>query len=279
MKFDRYKFFDSVRKNLFAGKMTDAQVNGMEYKLQQWEQKPYSDDLRHLAYALATSYHETGTRMEPVREGFCETDQEARAYVKKHGYNYAEVDPVTGQVYYGRGDIQTTWAANYKKAGQALGYGDALYFNPEKMLEVKISADALYLGMTEGWYRASSDGRRQTLDRYFSVSNNVDDPYGAREIVNGDKSKVPSWSNGASIGNLIRVYHNRFLEALRASLSESEPEATPTPTPEPKPPQEAPSPGKEGSTEDEAVVNITVDIYRPKGVKVNVIVVDPGPED
>lgn len=252
--FNRDIFFNNVRDSLFAGKMTDAQVSGMGFKLQQWEEHPYSDDLRHLAYAFATSYHETGTRMEPVREGFCKTDAEARAYVKKHGYKYAEVDPVTNQVYYGRGDIQTTWADNYKKAGKELGYGDELYLTPEKMLNTKISADALYQGMAEGWYRASPDGDRQTLDRYFSHTR--DDAYGAREIVNGDKSKVPSWSHGVSIGNLIKGYHEKFLAALVASKQK--------PAPEPEP--------------EEKVVNIVIDVETPKGVRVNVTVLNPGPD-
>ena len=233
--FDRKTFFDSVRGSLFGGSLTQSQVDGMNYKLDQWEEKPYSDDLRHLAYPFATSYHETGALMVPVREGFAKTDAEARAYVKKHGYPYAAVDPVTGEVYYGRGDIQTTWSDNYKKAGKEIGLGDELYRNPERMLEPKISADCLYQGMDEGWYRGDSKGR-QTLARYFS--DKVDDAYGAREIVNGDKSKVPSWSGGVSIGNLIKGYHSKFLTALKAAATEHpepKPEPEPEPSPEPEP--------------------------------------------
>lgn len=238
MQFDRKIFFDSVRPSLFGGKLSQGQVDGMNFKLDVWCHAPYSDDLRHPAYCFATSYHETGQRMEPVREGFKETDAEARAYVKAQGYDYAAVDPVTGQVYYGRGDIQTTWADNYKKTSSRLGLSGSLdlYLYPEEILDDSISAAALFMGMWEGWYRSDSKGR-QTLKRYFSSS--VDDAYGAREIVNGDKSKIPSWSNGVSIGNLIKGYHLKFLTALQAAYLDEplppEPEPEPEPTPEPLP--------------------------------------------
>ena len=228
MPFDRKVFFDSVRPSLFGGSLSQGQVDGMNFKVDQWRDKMYSRDPRHAAYCFATSYHETGAMMVPVREGFCKTDAEAREYVRKNGYAYAEVDPVTGEVYYGRGDIQTTWSDNYKKSGQKTGRGDSLYLNPELMLDAKISADCLFQGMFEGWYRASSDGKRQTLIRYFN--DTTDDPYGAREIVNGDKSKVPSWSNGVSIGNLIKGYHNKFLTAIEEAWTEEIP-----PKPEPIP--------------------------------------------
>src|SRR4030095_6095943 len=165
--FDHTIFFNSVRPSLFGNSMTQEQVDGMNFKLDQWEEKPYSSDLRHPAYAFATSYHETGAMMVPVREGFCKSDEEARAYVKKHGYEYAKVDPITNQVYYGRGDVQTTWGDNYKKSGQEIGLGDQLYLHPDMMLNPKISADCMYQGMDEGWYRGDSKGR-QTLSRYFN---------------------------------------------------------------------------------------------------------------
>jgi putative chitinase len=229
MSFDRTVFFNSVRPSLFGGSLSQGQVDGMNFKIDQWRDKMYSRDPRTAAYCLATSYHETGAMMEPVREGFCKSDAEARAYVKKQGYEYAKVDPVTGEVYYGRGDIQTTWPENYKKAGQETGRGDDLYLNPEKMLDAKISADCLFQGMFDGWYRSDSKGK-QTLTRYFN--DTTDDPYGAREIVNGDKSKVPSWSNGVSIGKLIAGYHQKFLAAIEAAWTE---ELPPAPAPEAMP--------------------------------------------
>ena len=84
-------------------------------------------------------------------------------------------------------------------------------------LRADYAAAIMFVGMTEGWFRADRRGRRQTLARYFGGS--VDDPVGAREIINGDKSKIPSWSGGVSIGNLIKGYHIQFLAALEAAAA------------------------------------------------------------
>jgi hypothetical protein len=65
------------------------------------------------------------------------------------------------------------------------------------------------------------------MAKYFNAT--TDDPYTAREAVNGDKSKVPPWSKGVSIGNLIKGYHYDFLAALRAAAELGEPPPPPPP--------------------------------------------------
>src|SRR4051812_5513730 len=111
MPFNREVFFDKVRASLFAGKLSQGQVDGMNFDLDVWEARHAGEDIRWLAYCLASEYWEVGQRMQPVREGFKETDAEARKYVTAKGYPYAKPDAVTGEVYYGRGKIQNTWAA------------------------------------------------------------------------------------------------------------------------------------------------------------------------
>jgi hypothetical protein len=231
MPFDRKVFFDMVRKPLFGGKLSQEQVDGMEFDLAYWEAEHAGRDLRHLSYCLATEYHECGARMWPVREGFKETDAEARAYVSAQGYAYAVPDKTTGEVYYGRGKIQITWAENYIKASERLGLtGERdLYRHPDMALDLQIATDNLVLGMIEGWYRSDSKGK-QTLDRYFD--HDTDNAFGAREIVNGDKSKAPSWADGQTIGELIKGYHLNFLAGLEASWSDVAPDIKP-PQPEP----------------------------------------------
>jgi hypothetical protein len=226
MTFDRTVYFDSVRASLFGGSLSTDQVEGQEAILGEWELQgqlsgPPMTDLRWLAYMLATTYHETSQEMQPIEE-----------YGKGSGMEYGKPDPTTGYAYYGRGYVQLTWADNYKRATTELGLkGDSdLYWHPEMALDPQIAADTMFLGMRDGWFRKSSDGKPQTLDRWFSTT--VNDAYQAREIINGDKSKVPSWSNGVSIGNLIKGYHNKFLEALEASWSDSE--SAPVPEPEPQ---------------------------------------------
>jgi hypothetical protein len=203
--FSRKVFFDVVRANLFHGGMTQSQVDGMEAILAAWEANPRSDNLRHLSYPLATTAHETGFTMQPIEE-----------YGKGSGMEYGKVDPETGQTYYGRGYVQLTWRDNYARADQELGFsGDgSCEWQAENALDPETAAEVMFQGMEEGWFRSDSKGK-QTLERYFS--DTADDSYGAREIINGDKSKVPSWSGGVSIGNLIKGYHIDFLAALEAA--------------------------------------------------------------
>lgn len=189
--FDRKTFFDHVRPTLFNGAMTQQQVDGMNFKLGVWEAQPLSDDLRHIAYPFATSYHETAKRMWPIEE-----------YGRGAGMAYGIPDPITGQTYYGRGDVQLTWADNYKKATKELGLSGAndLYLHAAQALDPRISAEVMYKGMMDGWFTGNS------LPDYFN--NTKDDPVNARSIINTDVSK-----NGA----LVAGYHQKFLTAFQAA--------------------------------------------------------------
>ena len=100
---DREIFFDAVRDELFGGAMQQVQVDGMSVILAVWEYQgggtPMTDD-RWLAYMLATTYHETATRMWPIREYGSEN------YLKSKPY----------YPYFGRGFVQLTWEENYRNA-------------------------------------------------------------------------------------------------------------------------------------------------------------------
>jgi hypothetical protein len=218
MTIDRKIFFDTIKKKPFPGKLTQQQVDGMSFKLDVFERDFYWDDLRWLANCFAQGYHETSATMWPIEE-----------YGKGGSAAYAKKDPETGQTYYGRGDIQLTWRDNYKRADKELGLtGErSCEWHAENALDPEISAAVMFQGMSKGWFRTNSAGAAQTLQLYFNDTR--DDPFGAREIVNGDKNKVPSWSNGVSIGNLIKGYHQNFLAALQAAFIE-----VPYPEPEPE---------------------------------------------
>lgn len=239
MKFDREVYFDSVRSSLF-GALTQQQVDGQNGILAAWEKYvPASTDLRYLAYMLATSMHETASTMWPIEE-----------YGKGQGSEYGKPAGPYAQIYYGRGFVQLTWWDNYKRADKEMGWtGDkSCEKNADLQLQPEWAAPTMYLGMTEGWFRTSG-GKPETLSRYFNTT--TDDPYGAREIINGDKTKVPSWSNGVSIGNLIKGYHYDFLAALQNAARKD-------PTPEPTPTQ----------------LEVVVEIKAPPGVKVTVNVAE-----
>lgn len=218
MPFELKTFFDKVRKPLFAGSLTEQQVKGMEHKLRVWDELYGGEDLRWCANALAQGYHETGGKMWPIEE-----------IGRGKGKKYGVPDPVTGGIYYGRGDIQQTWADNYKRVDKELGLteGQSTYRNPHNMLDPDISARAMYIGMVEGWYTGKK------LPDYFNGTRN--DIFNARDIVNGDKNLIPKWSGGKKIGTLIEGYHKHFLAALEASYRPLE-VVPPAPAPdEPEP--------------------------------------------
>ena len=204
---DRKIFFDSVRPKPFGNKLSQGQVDGMEAILDAWEEDYNLWDLRWLAYALATTYHETSGTMLPIEEY-----QGAEA-------SYGQPDPETKQCYYGRGYVQLTHRTNYARADTELNLegDDSCEWHAENALDPEIASEVMFTGMRDGWFRSDSEGK-QTLQRYFNDTR--DDPFGAREIINGDKNKVPSWSNGVSIGNLIKSYHMSFLAALTAAYIE-----------------------------------------------------------
>ena len=110
--------------------------------------------------------------------------------------------------------MQLTWRDNYKKATQKLGLnaGDDLEWHADRALDLEIASDIMFRGMVEGWFR-TKDNKPETLPRYFNST--VNDPYNARGIINGDKTKVPQWSGGVSIGALIATDHKAFLMAFK----------------------------------------------------------------
>jgi putative chitinase len=227
--YERQAFFNAVRGPLFGGRLSQQQVDGMSFKLAVWEKHHDGQDPRWLAYALATSKHETASTMWPVEE-----------YGKGSGHEYGKPVKETGKAYYGRGDVQLTWDYNYKNASARLGLSgeNDLYWHPEKALDPRISADVMFTGMAQGWFRSG-----HSLPRYFSDTN--DDAYNARDIINGDKKTVPSWSGGQSIGTLISGYYSAFYEALAVSATDDAPQ----PTPEPP-----------------AFEQVTIDIEAPEGI-------------
>jgi len=188
--FDRRIFFDNVRDELFDGALTQEQVDGMGLLLGMWESDATGtpmDDVRWLAYILATVFHECATRMWPITE-------------------YGSQEYLKGKPYYpfiGRGFVMITWEDNYRNASAKLSLTDNrdLVKHPEMALDSLISARILFRGMGEGWFT----GRK--LGQYFN--DNKDDPVNARQIVNGNDDDT-----------LIAGYHNKFLAALDVSYVE-----------------------------------------------------------
>jgi hypothetical protein len=200
------------RDALFDAKLTPARLEGFNAIFDIWDSRETYDALEWLAYALATAWHETGARMQPVREGFAASDQAAydavTAYCKKNKISNYAARHTNGNSYYGRGYVQLTHGENYKKMGKHLGIGDQLYNSPDEVLDPGLGGRILLVGMMDGLFRPSA-GR---LSDYFSGSTQR--WFEARDLINGDKNKVAKWAK-KKIGTLVADYGKGFVTALR----------------------------------------------------------------
>lgn len=166
---DRAAFFATVRSTLFGGKLTADQVSGIEAVLDEWDAQGLTDN-RWLAYMLGTAYHETARTMQPI------TEYGGRKYFDKYDTgklasnlgNTPEADG-DGFKYRGRGFVQITGRANYRKFG--------IEATPEKALELTTAVKILFEGMKNGVFTTKK------LSDYFSGPKA--DWIGARRIING----------------------------------------------------------------------------------------------
>lgn len=195
-------FFDSVRPFMKDSKLTTAQVVGFECLINSCLESDLT--LEHIAYVLATAYHETGGRMEPVREGFCKTDAGSRKAVARlyeKGVISADysLPQSNGKSYYGRGLVQLTHLSNYASTGHALGLDLVTY--PDLMLDLEVSVRAMIWGMKTGSYRNKrlSDMLPYEEPTYAEWTK-------ARGIINGDVGKN---------GPMIAGYATKFYTALK----------------------------------------------------------------
>lgn len=206
MRFDRKKFFDGFRLHLDPT-IEQEQVDGLEFLLGEFESEPLWKDIRHIAYALATVFHETAGSFQPVVEGYYLAKTEPPDYAGKTKRVRAFQKTLRYYPYFGRGYVQLTWKSNYEKAGKAIGVD--LVSDPDKALEPKIAFQALSFGLFRGWY-----GAKLTTH----INANKTDYVNARRSVNVlDKA------------GLIAGYARQFEKILRASAADDP--ATPAPNP------------------------------------------------
>jgi predicted chitinase len=196
MKIDREKFFRRYR--LEFGKIgSQNKVKRIEFLLRQLESdNAINKHIFDMSYLMATIHHEVGGTYKPIRE-----------WGRGRGKRYGIPDKKTGEVYYGRGFVQLTWASNYKKMSVELKrykysvysreITHFLYYFPDKVLQPKCAYDIISLGLRRGYFTG------RTLAHYRSTNDYVN----ARRIVNGtDKAK------------LIATYARRFHRCFKFSI-------------------------------------------------------------
>lgn len=177
-------FFASIRATLFGGKLSTSQVEGINVILNEYntpylnkDGKPvFLNDLRKLAYILATAFHETAYTMQPIAEY---GKGKGRVYgnrIKMNRQPYSDTDAI----FYGRGYVQLTWYENYFAAGKILGLD--LIQNPDLMLIAENSVKILFYGMRTGMFTGAS------LSRF--ITDEMTDFKGCRKIINGTDKDV-----------------------------------------------------------------------------------------
>lgn len=162
--------FYSVVRNVF-GSLTQAQVDGFGAILQAMGVARWP--LSWAAYGLATAWHETASKMQPVVEAFWLSEQWRKDNLRYYPWH-------------GRGYVQLTWENNYRHADDALSLGGKLLKNPDLALEPDIAASVMTLGMEQGWFCTKK------LSDYLPLSGKAGfDAYTqARRIINGtDKAQ------------------------------------------------------------------------------------------
>ena len=158
----RHWFFEHIRQSVFGGRLAQGHVDGLNRILDEADVRQL--DFRHVAYIVATAYHETAHTMQPLVE-----------YGMGKGRAYGRPDPATGHTYYGRGYVQLTWRANYQKMERVLGI--PLVETPDLALVPEHALQILYEGMIRGLFTGHA------LADYFTASSTQ--WRNARQIVNG----------------------------------------------------------------------------------------------
>ncbi|MGK9165989.1 hypothetical protein KXR53_06815 [Inquilinus limosus] len=183
MAINRRFFFDSARLTLFDGRLSPSQVAGLTTILDEWENGMAREDDRWLAYMLGTTHHETGRTMQPVRETFAATDDQAIAKLERAwaagrlpwvSRPYWRRD-ANGKTWLGRGYVQLTHKSNYEAVKQLTGID--VVANPDLVMRVDIATKVLFKGMANGLFTGKK------LSDYFNPSK--EDWTSARRIING----------------------------------------------------------------------------------------------
>lgn len=187
MKLDRAKFFQGYRDAF--GRLSQDQVNGLNFLLSAFEGDAQWSDIRHVSYALATTRHETADTFAPISE------KGSNAYLSKYWTNpnlrrsLGNIEPSDAHRFKGRGYVQITGRRNYTVFGIAA--------NPEKALEEPTAFEIMTRGMHKGLFTGKK------LSDYIGDQA---DYRNARRII-----------NGLDRASLIASYAREFEKILRVA--------------------------------------------------------------
>jgi putative chitinase len=205
------EFFARVREAF--GPLSQNQVNGLNILLIATK----ALRVQHRAYVLATAWHETGPErsilhMTPRLEIWGPTEAQLRYEGREDLGNTEKGD---GKRFMGRGYVQITGRANYRRASKLVGQD--LVAVPSLAMRPEIASVIIVDGMVNGWF---------TGKKMADYGSFID----MRRVVNGTDKAA-----------LIGGYAEKFEDALEA-LAPAAPPVVILPVPKPTPPAVTPAP-------------------------------------
>lgn len=178
------QFFASIRRRdsgVFGTSLSQRQVDGIEAILKAGQHliRP------HLAHVLGEVYHETGGGMYPIKETVFRShtnqnpsDAEVIARLDR-AWSKGQLPWVTSAYwrsgFFGRGQIQLTHEANYRKFSPIVGVD--LVEDPSRALDLDVSATISVVGCERGLFTGKRLSDYDTPNGFDHVQ--------ARRIVNG----------------------------------------------------------------------------------------------
>ncbi|WP_421722947.1 glycoside hydrolase family 19 protein [Bauldia sp.] len=223
---NRKAFFDAVRQAPFPGRLSQGQVDGMNAILSEWDARGLTD-LRHLAYMLATAFHETARKMQPINEyggaAYFRRMYDIRGSRPHVARSLGNTVPGDGVKFHGRGYVQLTGRANYRKASQKLGVD--FIADPDRVMEPRLAATIMFVGMEEGWFTGKK------LSDY--INDRRVDYRNARRIING-------LDRASTIAGYAEAFHGALMKAAVAGTP-TQPRK-PLTLPDDQPPTDKPKP-------------------------------------
>jgi hypothetical protein len=242
---DRGIFFDEARKRLKVKTLSQSQVDGFEFLITYALNR--RTPLMWFAYILATSWHETGRTMQPVRETLADTDAKAVARLDR-AFKAGKLGSVSkpywrfdqdGKTWLGRGLVQITHKYNYEVMDSLIPGAD-LVKDPNRAMLPEIAAEIMFTGLELGSFT------RFGLKDFVDVIDDDDakdraEFKAARKTVNGrDKAdKIADYA--IAFEHALRVAGYPEIPVPKASAPAPAPVVPPPPAPKPAEPVPTPA--------------------------------------
>ncbi len=175
-------FFALLRGRKVLGDLDQSEVNGLNDLVAAFSAAKWP--VSWAAYGLATAFHETGGKMQPVKElgghAYYTRMYDIRGARPKKAIELGNTNPGDGAKYPGRGYDQCTGKANYAKAGKVVGYD--LVADPDRLLRDPVMAARIMVhGMVTGRYT----GRKISDDLPRTGRASFEQFVRTRDVING----------------------------------------------------------------------------------------------